>query len=114
LGELAKIYAVSRVAFIGGSMVPLGGHNPLEAVVQGKPACWGPHFFNFGEIEQDLLEAGCGEKVLSEADLSGFLKRVLTDDSESARMGQAAERFSGFQKGIAGRIASVLIHEVAL
>ena len=62
LGELADIYALADIAFIGGSLVPSGGHNPLEPLMQGKPVCWGPHFFNFHEIEKALLAAGCACK----------------------------------------------------
>ncbi|MHC1729891.1 MAG: 3-deoxy-D-manno-octulosonic acid transferase [Syntrophobacteraceae bacterium] len=109
LGELAKIYAISNVAFLGGSFVPLGGHNPLEVIARGKPACWGPHFFNFSEIETDLLNSGCGVKVGSEHELADFVGRILSDSCESDRMSEAAEKFAGFQRKTAERIAATLI-----
>lgn len=112
LGELGKAYALADVAFLGGSLVPLGGHNPLEAVAQGKPACWGPHFYNFSEIESDLLLAGCGFRATSEAGLKGFLESVLkgTGPGENAR--RAAGQYSGSTAGSASqRIASILLEK---
>jgi 3-deoxy-D-manno-octulosonic-acid transferase len=113
-GELAKLYALSDIAFIGGSFVPAGGHNPLEPVALGKPVCWGPHFFNFHEIETTLLLAGCGVKVSSEVELEHVLKRFFDDAFEKDRMVQAAWSFAGFQQGTAERIASVLLGRISV
>jgi 3-deoxy-D-manno-octulosonic-acid transferase len=113
-GELAKIYAVSDIAFIGGSFVPVGGHNPLEAVAQGKPACWGPHFFNFHEIETTLIHAGCATKISSEDELMDVLKRFFDDVCERGRMTEAAKSFAGFQPRAAQRIASALLEKSRL
>ncbi len=112
LGELARIYAICDIAFLGGSFAEIGGHNPLEAVAQGKPACWGPHFFNFGEIEKELLDAGCAMKVSSESELEDFLEKALTDAAKIAEMTQAAQRFTFSQRHTANRIASVLLEKI--
>lgn len=79
IGELAALYPLAQGAFIGGSLVPLGGHNPLEAAVHGVPCCWGPHLDNFREIESFLLGQGCGRRVTHEKDVLSFLLEVLDD-----------------------------------
>lgn len=79
IGELASLYPLAHGAFIGGSLVPFGGHNPLEAAVHGVPCCWGPHLDNFREIESFLLHDGCGRRVEHEEDLLAFLLEVLDD-----------------------------------
>jgi 3-deoxy-D-manno-octulosonic-acid transferase len=113
LGELARIYAICDIAFLGGSFAEIGGHNPLEAVAQGKPACWGPHFFNFGEIERELLDAGCAMRVSCESELEDFLKKALSDTAQIAEMTEAAQRFTFSQRHTANRIASILLEKMA-
>jgi 3-deoxy-D-manno-octulosonic-acid transferase len=112
MGELSKTYAICDIAFLGGSFAEIGGHNPLEAVAQGKPACWGPNFFNFSEIERELLEAGCAMKVSSERELQDFLEKTLVDAGRIAKMTEAAESFAGSQRHAASRIASILLEEM--
>jgi 3-deoxy-D-manno-octulosonic-acid transferase len=63
LGELAQFYALADCAFIGGSLIRVGGHNPLEPLSQGKPVLWGPYFFNFQHLEELLIASGCGRRV---------------------------------------------------
>ena len=111
LGELARVYAICDIAFLGGSFAEIGGHNPLEAVAQGRPACWGPHFFNFGEIERELLDAGCAMRVSSERELEDFLKKALGDADRIAKMTKAAQHFASSQRHTARRIASVLLEK---
>ncbi len=114
LGELAKIYSLCDVAFIGGSLVPLGGHNPLEAAAQGKPACWGPHFFNFSEIEAALLASGRCTRVASEKELSDFVQSNLEGAKSGATLPGpwASGMVAGFAPGTASRIASALLEKI--
>ena len=58
MGELMKIFATADIAFIGGSLVERGGHNPLEPAAFGLPLIMGPHVFNFAEVVQTLEQAG--------------------------------------------------------
>jgi 3-deoxy-D-manno-octulosonic-acid transferase len=109
LGELAGLYALADIAFVGGSLVPSGGHNPLEPLMQGKPVCWGPHFFNFHEIEKALLTAGCAAKISTEDELGHILQRFFEDARGKAKMNEAVENFAGLQQGTASRIASALL-----
>jgi lipid-A-disaccharide synthase len=111
LGELGRFYAVADVAFIGGGWVPFGGHNPLEAAAQGKPACWGPHLFNFREVESALLEMGCFQVVRTEEELRGFLETNLAAPD---LRGEASRRAGGFLKvhrGAAGRLVRQLARD---
>jgi len=79
IGELAFLYPMARGAFIGGSLVPMGGHNPLEAAVHGVPCCWGPHLYNFREIEAFLVKEGCGRPVCDGDALRAFILETLED-----------------------------------
>lgn len=108
LGELEKFYAVADAAFIGGSLVPFGGHNPLEAMAQRKPCVWGPHMFNFRELEARLLAAGCATQVTSEAQLLSTLDDRLGSAALRKEAEQHAERFLSANTGCAHRIAQVL------
>jgi 3-deoxy-D-manno-octulosonic-acid transferase len=108
MGELSKTYAICDIAFLGGSFVEIGGHNPLEAVAQGRPACWGPQFYNFSEIERELLDAGCAEKVSSERELGDFLEKTLLDSGRIAKMAEAAEAFTRSRRHASTRIAGIL------
>jgi 3-deoxy-D-manno-octulosonic-acid transferase len=109
LGELAVLYSLCDIAFIGGSFLPLGGHNPLEALIQGKPIFWGPYFFNFHEIEAVLLASGCAARISSEDNVRNFLLDFFEHAPVRAEMIEAAENFCGFQQGTAARIASAVL-----
>ncbi len=105
LGELSSFYALAQLAFIGGSMVPFGGHNPLEPIVYGTPTLWGPHLFNFREMEETLLEFGCAARASSWEELQAVLKERLSDEGLRRGMGDAARRFMSTHSDCSGRIA---------
>ena len=73
LGELAKLYAAADLVFIGGSLVPIGGHNLLEAAAAGKVAFFGPHMENFAEPAAQAVAHGCGVAVKDADDLARTL-----------------------------------------
>ncbi|MGD8373050.1 MAG: glycosyltransferase N-terminal domain-containing protein, partial [Syntrophobacterales bacterium] len=73
IGELASFYSLGQCAFLGGSLVPFGGHNPLEAAQRGLPVAFGPHMENFREIAAILQKSGGGIQV---ADENGLFERV--------------------------------------
>lgn len=87
-GELAGMYAVADAAFIGGSFVSIGGHNPIEAAIHGIPVLWGPHVANFREACA-LLEGNGGFAIGDAAELESALRRLLEDrafrDAEGAK-----------------------------
>lgn len=89
-GELPTLYALADVVFIGGSLVPAGGHNPLEAAVWQKKIFFGPHMDDFAEISQDLLAVGGACRVADEEELLRSLRRCLADPAQRAAAGQQA------------------------
>jgi 3-deoxy-D-manno-octulosonic-acid transferase len=88
MGELPLFYAAADVAFVGGSLVPHGGHNLLEPAALGIPVVTGPHLFNFKEISRLLLDAGACEKVDNIAALEQTVARWLGDANERHRVGE--------------------------
>jgi len=88
MGELLLFLAAADVAFVGGSLVPHGGHNMLEPAALGIPVVTGSHVFNFTEICDLLLQAGACAKVESIAELAATLERWLGDASERHRVGE--------------------------
>ncbi len=107
-GRLMECYQLADLVFIGGSLVPAGGHNPLEAAVFGKPILFGPHMEDFAEIESDLLAAGAALKV---ADQEGLRQALLTleQDAEKRRtMSESARAAVLSKSGGADRIATDL------
>jgi len=90
IGELAALYQLADAVFIGGALVPSGGHNPLEAAAAGKVPVFGPFMENFRDIASTLLRAHCAVEVHSGAELGATWLRLLGDTQENARMGHGA------------------------
>jgi 3-deoxy-D-manno-octulosonic-acid transferase len=90
IGELARIYQAATAVFVGGSLVPIGGHNILEPAVYGKPVVFGPHMQNFAEIAETFLAGGAAIQVQSGRELEDALIRLLSDPAERSRLGEAA------------------------
>ncbi|MBW2392964.1 MAG: 3-deoxy-D-manno-octulosonic acid transferase [Deltaproteobacteria bacterium] len=91
LGELAGVYGVARAAFVGGSLVPVGGHNLLEPLQAGCPVLFGPHIGNARESSRLLLEAGAGAQVSDANALAEALADLLGEDqSRAVSAGQLA------------------------
>jgi len=113
LGELGLFYRLARVALIGGSLVPHGGQNPLEAARLGCPIITGPHHFNFGEIitrlsaAHALVETPDGPGAAQA--LAATLARLLADPAAGQAMAGAAGALAQDQAGLPGRIATSLL-----
>lgn len=75
-GILSSLYSVCDIAVIGGSFIPIGGHNPLEPLSFGKPVVFGKYMNNFSEIADDLLESGIAKTVLTENDLVNIIENL--------------------------------------
>ena len=91
-GELAWFYKEAVAAFVGGSLVPVGGHNLLEPAVWGKPVFFGPYTDHCAEVADLLIAAEGGLRVENGDDLARRMTIVLKDESRLARMGQAARQ----------------------
>lgn len=89
MGELQFLYALADCAFVGGSLVPNGGHNLLEPVALGKPVLSGPHLFNFIEIAARLREAGALREAGDAAALATEVARLWADPACAGDMGRA-------------------------
>jgi len=89
VGELAALYAIADVVFVGGSLVPVGGHNLLEAAQRRKPVLVGPHVGNFRESTTLLESVGAALVVRDAAELSRELRRLLADPDLRAKLGAA-------------------------
>lgn len=79
MGELPVFYAAGDIAFVGGSLAPIGGHNILEPCALGKPVLFGPHMFNFEEISQIALQNKAGIQVNDANELEQVMRRLITD-----------------------------------
>jgi len=89
VGELADLYALADVVFVGGSLVPVGGHNMLEPAQRRKPVLFGPHTSNFKESAELLRSAGAAVIVDNAIDLAREAERLLGDADLRRRMGEA-------------------------
>lgn len=90
MGELAALYSLCTVAFVGGSLVPIGGHNALEPAVFAKPIVFGPHMFHFPELATLLLQAGGAVQVNGAAALSAALTTLCEAPEQGSAMGVRA------------------------
>ena len=104
LGDLASVYGVADVAFVGGSLVPRGGHNPLEAARFGVPVAMGPSYENFREIVEGMLAADALQSVSAE-DLAATLAELMDDDGG---MGNRGRTFFEGQAGATARTVAAL------
>ncbi|XCN72074.1 MAG: 3-deoxy-D-manno-octulosonic acid transferase [Candidatus Electrothrix aestuarii] len=90
LGELAQCYGQAHIAFVGGSLVPQGGHNPIEPALHGVPVLFGPHMEDFSEIADELMASG-GGKMVAAPSLYETLAMLCGDARDRAQMGKAAQ-----------------------
>lgn len=104
LGELLGYYAAAEVAFVGGSLLPLGGQNLLEAIAVGTPTLVGPHTFNFEEATAGAVEAGAAVRVEDAPALVNEVARLLGSEAERARLREAAIAFRAAHRGAADRL----------
>jgi 3-deoxy-D-manno-octulosonic-acid transferase len=112
IGELAHLFQVATVVFVGGSLVDHGGHNVLEPAVHGKPIVFGPHMQNFAEIAATFLREQAAVQVADGGALAAAVVRLMGDPVERARLGAAARALVEANRGAKPRtldaIAAVL------
>jgi len=107
IGELASVYSLASVAFVGGSLVPAGGHNPLEPAQFGVPIVMGPHYSNFRMITDDLL-AHKALRVADRKELAAVLTDLLLHPVLAAEMGERARTVFDQQSGATRRCMDAL------
>ncbi|SPK71387.1 3-deoxy-D-manno-octulosonic acid transferase [Cupriavidus taiwanensis] len=99
MGEMAMYFAASDLAFIGGSLLPLGGQNLIEACAAGTPVLIGPHTFNFAQATEDAIAAGACLRVDNADVLMRSAAGVLADPARLAEMRAHAQTFAGLHRG---------------
>ncbi len=104
MGELMKLYRLGTVVFIGGSLVPVGGHNPLEPLFFKKCVLFGPHMFNFLEISRLLTEREGAIQVQGKEDLLLQVKRLLDDEGARNKVGEKGYQILQENQGATERI----------
>ncbi len=104
MGELLFLYALADMAFVGGSLVPTGGHNPLEPAGLALPVLMGPHVFNFLEISAMLREAGALQQVDDAQGLAGAVQRLVELPQDARRMGEAGRAVMRANQGALQRL----------
>jgi len=112
-GELAKIYRYATVAFIGGTLVPTGGHNPIEAAANGVPVCFGPSMSNFREIAQVFLRNEVAEEVRTAADVAEFAARMIEQPELQRAWGERARTTVLQNRGASERTARRIVELLA-
>jgi 3-deoxy-D-manno-octulosonic-acid transferase len=112
IGELARAYRLARLAFIGGSLVPTGGHNPLEAAVWGVPVLSGPHVHNFREVYSEMTGSGAARIVADTAELRVAAALWLDDLNLSAAAGRAGREVVRSNRGATSRTVRSLLEIV--
>jgi 3-deoxy-D-manno-octulosonic-acid transferase len=107
-GELALLYREAAVSFVGGTLVPIGGHNLLEPAAWGKPVLFGPHTDHCAEVAGLLLRAHGGLMVQSAGELTEAVRALLQNSEEAARMGRAAREVVVQNQGALQRTLDVI------
>jgi 3-deoxy-D-manno-octulosonic-acid transferase len=104
MGELMSIYSLGTLVFVGGSLVPVGGHNPLEPLFFKKCVLLGPYMFNFQDISSRLIETGGAVQVSGKEELFLQLKRLLFNDGARKEVGEKGYQFLRKHQGATQRM----------
>jgi 3-deoxy-D-manno-octulosonic-acid transferase len=108
LGELLDFYAASDVAFVGGSLVRIGGHNLVEPAAVGLPILTGPHNSNSGDIARLLIARGAAEQVRTSLELGTRVAALLAAPDERVRMGEAGRACVEGNRGALAKLLSLI------
>ena len=112
MGELPLFYAASDVAFVGGSLVPHGGHNLLEPAALGCAVITGPYYFNFNEITKRFLEAEAAIQVTDTQSLADTVIMLLENSQKRAQMGEAGLQLIANSQGASTRLINLIKHHI--
>jgi len=108
IGILKSLYALADIAFVGGSLVNCGGHNPLEPAAFSKPILFGPDMSDFGEISHLLVESGGAIRVQDTASLYEAAAMLIKDNKKAKKMGKYALDVFSTNKGAVGKTLDVI------
>jgi 3-deoxy-D-manno-octulosonic-acid transferase len=108
MGELGHLYALATVVFVGGSLVPVGGHNILEPARYRRPILFGPHMDNFAEVAEAFLGEGTSHQVRDTRELVARVVELFRDTAAASQMGEAAYRVLDRNRGAAERTVTLV------
>ena len=108
MGEMFAYYIASDFAFVGGSLLPLGGQNLLEACAAGRAVIVGPHTFNFEEATESAIAAGAALRVSDTSALSSAIGELLREQARRKQLGDAGLQFTGAHRGATQRTLALL------
>jgi 3-deoxy-D-manno-octulosonic-acid transferase len=108
MGEMAAYYRLADVAFIGGSLLPFGGQNLIEAAACGCPILVGTHTFNFAQASADAIRLGAARRVADAQELTTELRALLPDSAARAAMRRAGLDFAAAHQGATARILALI------
>jgi len=108
MGELAAYYAAADLAYVGGSLLPLGGQNLIEAAAAGCPALIGPHTWNFAEAAEQAVACGAARRVADAGELAEAMSALFRDPVARERMREAGLRFAAVNRGATERVMGML------
>lgn len=108
MGELPLFYGASDIAFVGGSLVPRGGHNLLEPAALGRAVLIGPHYFNFNEISNQFLQANAAIEITSSETLAECVIDLFSHPQKRAAMGEAGQMLIEQSKGASNRLLNLI------
>jgi len=108
LGELGRVYGLADVAFVGGSLAPIGGHNLLEPAFFGIPVLFGPYTYNFTTMSQLMIEYRGGKMIADESELLNVMLELLAQKSKREQIGKRAKEFVQQNQGAVDRVMGIL------
>ena len=113
MGEMLAYYAAADLAFIGGSLLPLGGQNLIESLAVGTPVLVGPNTFNFADAAAGAIAMGAAQRVTDGDTLLAAVAELLEDPARRLAMCEAARAFHTAHRGAAARLWSWLAPQLA-
>jgi 3-deoxy-D-manno-octulosonic-acid transferase len=109
IGELGRVYSIATVVFMGGSLVPIGGHNFLQPMALGKPVLFGPCMHNFRDLREMALRDGAALQVSTAEELCTAVARLLDSEPERQLLAVKAEAMLSRNTGAASALAGLLV-----
>lgn len=113
MGELARVYGLAQAAFVGGSLVPIGGHDILQPVAHGVPVFFGPHMHKQRDAAELALQAGVGFQVKDADELAREMGELLAGPEKAAKIQAACRQFMEMHRGASGRCAQLVLDVAA-
>lgn len=114
MGEMPAYFAAADVTLIGGTLLPFGGQNLIEAAACGCPVLVGPHTYNFAQATEDAIACGAAQRIDDAAGAAGAVERLLNDGEALRAMRDAAARFSKAHRGATARTVALIREVMAL